>query len=1017
MADQSKLTDPRTTAAEGQVRPPSAIKSFNRRWAVEQVIDHQVTLRFNFDGREYTAYAGDSIASALAAAGVKTFSRSFKYHRRRGLLCVAGNCPNCLVTVDGTPNVRSCKTPVREGMQVSSQNAWPSLEADAMSLVQLAGRFLPVGFYYKAFMRPRQLWPLYEKALRHAAGLGKINPAPRTEEFDKEYLHADVTVIGSGPAGLQAALAAAGQVARVALLEDNAWLGGHLRHTGGVIDGRPAIQHAAELVKRVENHPNIAVYKETLAFGWYDHNWIGAVRGEGLIRLRTKTMVVSTGAYEILPVFENNDLPGVMLASGASRLLHLWGVLPGRRAVVVSANRRGLQAALDLIRAGVEVPLVAELREEPESELLDQLQEAGVEVLTSTTVDRALGGRSVKGVLLRHRESSKSRQADCDLLVLACGFMPANELLYQAGGKFAWSKDLNEFIPLELPATVFAAGEAAGTHLLEDVEQEGVLAGLEAARSAGFGTDVVGRRIAGVPIPSKSSSGIGARLSQIVAERRATRQSWTALPLPASKSKKDFVCLCEDVTVADVAHAIEEGYDSIELLKRYSTISMGPCQGKMCNMNAMRLAAHYNRQPVAETGTTTSRPPVRPVSLGALAGRHMEPLRLTPMHPWHIAHGARLMNAGLWKRPEHYGDPLAEVRAVRQAVGLIDVSTLGKFHLSGPDVPDLLERVYTNRWRNLEVGRVRYGVMVNDEGVVIDDGVTARLDEQLYYMTTTSTGAGQVYEWIEWWLQSGWGFDVQVLPATELRAAMNLTGPRARQVLAKVASGVDLEDDAFPYLHARQGIVARAPAVLMRIGFTGELGYEIHTPSGYGLHVWEALMAAGEEFGIRPVGVEAQRVLRLEKGHLIVGQDTDALSNPYEANLGWAVKLDKEDFLGKPALQMASERSVEKRLSLPSVPTFGWKSTLRLVGFEMPDRTLPEEADQIVLPGKDLEIIGRVTSVRYSPTLDKVIGLCWLPAEMSDPGQTFSVRTSGELHTGRVAPLPFYDPEGARLRA
>jgi sarcosine oxidase subunit alpha len=953
-----------------------------------QVIDREITLHFTFDGQEYTAYGGDSIASALAAAGIKTFSRSFKYHRRRGLLCVAGNCPNCLVTVDGTPNVRSCKTPVQEGMQVSSQNAWPSLETDAMSLVQLIGRFLPVGFYYKTFMRPRLLWPLYEKILRQAAGLGKVNLSPKEEQFDNEYLHADVTVIGGGPAGLQAALAAADQGARLVLLEEDDWLGGHLRYTGEMTSGQPAIQQAAGLVEQVENHPNITVYKQTLAFGWYDHNWIGAVHGQRLYKLRTKSLVVASGAYEYPPVFENNDLPGMMLASGARRLLHLWGVLPGKRAVVVSGNRRGLQTALDLVQAGVEVLLVVEIREEPESDLMDALKAARVEVQNKTMVVKAMGGRSVTGVQLRHRDSGQISQVDCDLLVLACGLIPANGLLYQAGGNFEWSEYLNEFIPTQLPAMVFAAGEAVGTHLLEDIEREGRLAGLEAARASGFNGEAVAERIAA--------------LSQIVSERRAARQPWSTLPLP-DKGKRDFVCLCEDVSQADVAHSIEEGYDSVELLKRYSTIGMGPCQGKMCNTNAMRLAAYYNQQQAADTGTTTSRPPVRPVSLGALAGRHMEPVRLTPMHAWHLEHGAKLMNAGLWKRPEHYGDPLAEVRAVRQAAGLIDVSTLGKFHLSGPDVPLLLERVYTNRWRNLGIGRVRYGVMVNEEGVILDDGVTARLDQDLYYMTTTSSGAAQVYEWIEWWLQSGWELDVQVLPATELRAAMNLTGPRARQVLAKLVEDANLDNDAFPYLHVRQATVAGAPAVLMRIGFTGELGFEIHTPSAYGLHVWEALMDAGEEFGIQPFGVEAQRILRLEKGHIIVGQDTDALSNPYEANLGWAVKLDKQDFVGKPALRIANGRGAEKRL----------------VGFLMPDGTLLEEGNQIVRPGEGplgLEIIGRVTSVRYSPTLDQIIGLCWLPVDMAEAGQSFSVRTRGELRLGRVVSLPFYDPKGERLR-
>jgi sarcosine oxidase subunit alpha len=387
------------------------------------------------------------------------------------------------------------------------------------------------------------------------------------------------------------------------------------------------------------------------------------------------------------------------------------------------------------------------------------------------------------------------------------------------------------------------------------------------------------------------------------------------------------------------------------------------------------------------------------VTLGALGGRLMEPVRVTPMHEWHLEHGAKMMNAGLWKRPEHYGDIESEVSAVRERAGLIDLTPLGKFHVQGPDARELLERIYTNKWEKLGVGRVRYGIMVNEEGIIIDDGVTARLDDDFYYMTATSSGASSAYEYIQWWLQSGWQMDVTLTNATDFRAAMNLAGPRSRDVLMKITEGVDLSNDAFPYMHVREATVAGAPALLMRIGFTGELSYEIHVPSGFALHVWEAILKAGSEFGIAPFGVEAQRTLRLEKGHFIVGQDTDGLTNPFEADAAWAVKLDKADFLGKPSLQRASQAGI----------------THKLVGFEMPDGTLPEEANQIVRAGDG--IIGRVTSVRYSPTLDKVIGLCWLPIDMTQPGTTFSVRVRGELKTGRVAHHPFYDPDGERLRS
>ncbi|MDT8305120.1 MAG: 2Fe-2S iron-sulfur cluster-binding protein [Anaerolineae bacterium] len=953
-----------------------------------QVIDRSRPLTFTWQGRPYTAYEGDTIASALAAAGVETFSRSFKYHRRRGLLCVSGDCPNCLVRAGDEPNVRACRTRVEAGMDVRAQNAWPSLDTDVMSLTQLASRFLPPGFYYKTFTRPRALWPFYEGVLRRAAGLGAVDPDAAPARFDhKVYEHADVLVAGGGPAGMRAALAAAGAGARVLLLEEQDALGGHLRYSGGDVNGQPAHEAARALAAEVRAHPNVTVMLDTLVIGAYDHGWFGAVQGKRLLKVRATAAVVAAGAHEQPLVFANNDLPGIMLASGVARLLHLWGVLPGRRAVVVSANPRGLQLARDLLQAGCAVT-VAEMRATPEAALVEALRAGRVELLTGATVLQASGSKRVESVTLT-LPGGETRVIPCDLLVLATGYLPANGLLNHAGAKPVWNAALNEFVPAGLRAGMFAAGEINGTHALAPIEREGTLAGLQAARFAGYGGDATENEIA--------------RLSAEVAAAQAQRAPWTPAQTLAPEQKKDFVCFCEDVTQADVRMTIEEGYDSMELLKRYSTISMGPCQGKMCNMAAMRLCAHHNRLSIGETGTTTARPPTRPVSLGVLGGRLLEPVRYTPLHDWHRAHGAILMNAGQWQRPEHYGDPLAEVRAVRAAVGLIDVSTLGKLLLEGSQVPDLLERIYTNRWRRLARGRVRYGLMVNEEGVVMDDGVTARLDDDRYYLTATTGGAGAVYEWIEWWLQSGWQLDARVVDVTELYAAMNLAGPYAREVLAAVASDLDLRDETFPYLGVRRGTVAGAPATLMRIGFTGELSYEIHVPAGYGLHVWQALMDAGAQYGIRPFGVEAQRILRLEKGHIIVGQDTDGLTNPFEAGMAWVVKTDKLDFLGRRALLMSDEQGHSKRL----------------VGFTITGGALPEEGNQIVRPGAGptgLEIIGRITSVRYSPTLDRVIGLCWLPVEMAMPGRTFTVRARGELLSGEVVATPFYDPEEVRLR-
>jgi sarcosine oxidase subunit alpha len=600
---------------------------------------------------------------------------------------------------------------------------------------------------------------------------------------------------------------------------------------------------------------------------------------------------------------------------------------------------------------------------------VSRLADAGIMVRAETVIVKAVGQDRVQGVEI----SGMPGKVDCDLIVICADTAPANELLSLAGAKLAWDAGSGAFMPSALPPGVFAAGSVAGVQDLEAIRRDGRMAGLRAAHAVGYGE---------VPVEDQAQP------------ERAVYASY-----PLQPGQHDVVCWCEDVTSKDIRHSIAEGYDSIELIKRYSTISMGPCQGKMCGVNAMRLVAQLSGQSVEVTGTTASRPPVEPVLMDTLAGRVMEPVRVTPLHAWHISHHARLMNAGLWKRPEHYGDPVAEALAVRERAGIIDVSTLGKLQISGPDVVPLLERLYTNRWQNLGVGRVRYGVMVNDEGVVMDDGTTARLADDLYYMTTTSSGAAGVYEWIEWWLQSGWAFDVQVVNVTEAYAAFNVAGPRARDVIAQVTD-LDVSREAFPYLHVRQAQVAGAPAIILRIGFTGELSYEIHVPSGYGAHVWQALIDAGQPVGMVPFGMEAQRILRLEKGHILVGQETDALTNPFEASMGWAVKLDKDDFLGKPSLMLQAD-GVEKRL----------------VGFEMVDGVMPEEMNQIVRqsPG-GLEIIGRVTSVRRSPSLKKIIGLCWLPAEMAASDQTFSVRVRGELHTGRVVDVPFYDPEGSRLR-
>ena len=964
-------------------------------------IERAQSLQFTFNGSPYTALAGDTITSALWAAGVRVFGRSFKYHRPRGPFSFTHDDTNAIVRVDDEPNVRAGSRPVRAGMVVQSQNSWPSLETDLMSLTRFGARLMPIGFYYKTFIRPKALWPLYEGVLRRLAGLGYVTSEHPATEYDKQYLFADVLVIGGGPAGLSAALSAAGSGARVLLLEESPQLGGHLLYTRRTVETEngpvAAYALAAQLADRVQQHPNIQVVANTSVFGIYDHHWVGAVQNETrLLKIRAQSLVIANGAYERPLIFENSDLPGVLLGSAAQRLMHLYAVRPGQRAVVLSANDDGLRVALDLLAAGVGLAAVAELRSAPNPVLLGELAQAGVAVRTGTVVSEAQGRNTLSAVTLatlepgngpglRIRPGSDESIA-CDLLVMSVGWTAATGLLYQAKSQLAYDEARAELLPTTLPAGVYAAGRVTGAQEAETALLQGQAAGLNAAAAAGFGA----------PAPEAVVLPAG--------ERQAGEAVRNAAAVYVDGGKARFISFDEDVTVGDLRDAVAEGYRSMELLKRYSTLSMGPSQGKYENANVMALAAEANGQSIAETGTTTSRPPLIPISLGALAGRNMEPVKYTAMHAWHVAHGAKLMNVGLWKRPEHYGNAAAEVHATRNGVGLIDVGTLGKIMLRGPDVPKLLDRLYTNRFSNLTPGRARYGLMCNEEGVVADDGVTARLDEDTWYMTTTTSGAAAVYEGIEWNLQSGWNYQVHVTPLTDAYAAMNLTGPRARELLQPLTE-LDLSNEAFPYMGVRRGLVAGVPAILLRIGFTGELGYELHVPAGYGLYLWETLFAAGSQHGLAPFGVEAQRIMRLEKGHLIISQDTDGLTNPLMADLGWAVKLDKSQFTGKQSLVRVERNGV----------------THRLVGYQMLDRTvLPEEANQIVQPNPrtpvGLEIIGRITSARYSPTLAQSIGLCWLPVGQSMPGSEFTVRIRGELHKGQVVPLPFYDPEGKRLR-
>jgi sarcosine oxidase, subunit alpha len=939
--------------------------------------DTEVT--FTFDGREVTGLEGDTIGSALFADGQRTFSRSFKYHRRRGLLCCAGQCPNCLVAVDGAPGVRACTEPVREGMRVEHMNASPSLEFDAMRATDLfGGPFTPPGFYYKTFIRPRRLWPLYEKVLRHAAGLGKLRKSQPEREWRTEYRrrHADVLVFGGGAAGLSAAAAAAELGADVVLADEGPEPGGRLLAENGV-------EHARKLTERARA-AGVEILANAPALGTFD-GLVPVWQGDTLHQVRARQQVYATGAIEQPLLFPGNDLPGVMLSGGVRRLIAMYSVKPGMRAVVATVDDRGLEGALALLRAGVEVCCVADLRDHVSGGPAGALERMNVDLMRGATVLEVRGRSHVEGAVLGRPGSDEGKRiVACDLLVVSGGTAPATSLVAQAGATTAYDESHGHFALSHVPEGVLVAGELTGHGELEVAELSGALAGADAAHALGLGDDNSRARAE--------------------AEREALRaQGWSppvAVPPAVTSDRKGkcFACLCEDVTAKDIHLSVEEGYDSIELSKRYTTATMGPCQGRMCQLPAVRLMAKETGTSLAEVGTTTARPPWHAVPMGALAGRPFEPAKRSSIHARHRELGANVMWAGDWRRAYDYGDPKAEAMAVHKSAGLIDVSTLGKLIVRGPEAGEFLDRLYPNRFSNLKPGRIRYGVITSDSGRVMDDGTICRLDDESFYVTTTSSGAGAIYDWFTWWL-ADWQLEVHITDITQALSAVNLAGPHAREIMGHVTE-LDCSAEAFTYLDGKQTEVAGVPCLILRIGFVGEVGYEIHCPAAQGEHLWDALMAAGRGYGIKPFGLEPQRLLRLQKMHILVGQDTDSESNPFGAAMPWIVKLDKEqDWIGKWALQHYESQPSETAL----------------VGFTLQNGQVPTEG-AVVMPSNGSPM-GQVTSARYSRQLGQVIGLAWVPAALAKDGARILISDEDKRIEGEVQTRPFYDPDGEILRS
>ena len=953
-------------------------------------IDRAQELQFDFEGTSYRGYAGDVIASALWANGIRMTGRSFKYHRPRGIYSLSGHDANSMFS-DGTrTHLRGDSVPLGKGMDLRAINTLGGLKRDKLNWIEPFSRFMPVGFYYKVFHRPPWLFPFHEKQIRKIAGLGEINPALSSSISPKDYAWCDILIVGGGASGLEAARAAGEAGARVMLIEEQVRLGGSLAWQHGRDQAAQAVR--GELLDAVAAMDNVEVRCQTMAGGHYDDHWVALFDGQRMSKVRAGAVVYATGAIEQPAVFGHNDLPGVMLASAAQRLARLYAVKPCERMVLLAANSEAYSAALDMIAVGVEVAAIADLRPEGElSQLGREVASAGVPIQRGYAIGEAVPNGAKSGLRaavvapLNPNGQIDTRRGEaiaCDGIAVSVGWMPNSALLSQAGVKFSYDPELEQLTPAAQPDGVFVAGRVRGVYDLDDQRADGYCQGLAAARYVGCYDGEVTEQVESAQVAHSHP-----------------------YPIFAHTGKKNFVDFDEDLHLADFVNAHQEGYDSVELLKRYSTVGMGPSQGKLANMNAMRILARLNGDTIDETGSTTSRPFYQPVPLRQLAGRRFHPMRRTAMHDWHAQHDAQFYHAGDWYRPEYYRRAGAqrdecivqEAQQVRASLGIIDVSTLGKILVNGPDAVKLLERLYTGRFKKLAIGRYRYGVALDESGVVIEDGVIARLAEDRFYVTATSGGASAFYrEMLRW--ASIWGLDVTLSNVTSQLAALNLAGPHSREALAGLTD-IDLSAHAFPYLGVREGEVCGVRSLVMRVGFVGELGYEVHVPAGEGEHVWQAIFAAGKRWEIGPFGVEAQRMLRLEKGHLIVGHDTDALTDPFEAGLAGTIGKNKPFFIGQRSLRVYADR--ERKRVLVGVR---WPA-----GFK--DR-LPEECNLILRAGR---IVGRITSIAAVATLGYPLAMAFVEPDMAESGTRLEVRLDdGSTSVAEVAQLPFYDPGDAR---
>jgi len=956
-----------------------------------RLIDRAYQLPFRFDGRQFRGLSGDTLASALLANGQLMMGRSFKYHRPRGPLASGAEEPNALLGLGQggrfEPNQRATTTALVGGMVTTSQNCWPSLEVDIGAVNSWLYRFLPAGFYYKTFIHPRSFWKhVFEPVIRRSAGLGKAPHQPDPDSYEQAYAHADLVVVGGGIAGLTAARDAARQGKSVTVLEQNPHWGG--RTPTDHADGQARID---ALLAELRALPNVTLRRNTMATGLYDHGYLIAREAladhdpnadlprQRLWRIRAGHVIVASGALERPLSFAGNDVPGVMLASAVRDFIRDYGVAPGRRIVLVTNNDDAYRTALAALDAGLEVPAVIDAQPTVSGTLPEAARARGIRLLPASAIAGIKGHRAVEGVKLCSHvgEGRVSEVIEADCVAMSGGWSPVVHLWSHCGGKLNWSDAQAMFVPDTARPPTGADGKAMATPV-----------------GAAAGDLLVG-----------------------AAAEQPLMPVWV-MPINATRAMKFKMWLDfqNDVKVSDVELAAQEGYASVEHTKRYTTLGMATDQGKVSNINGLAVLSQALKQPIPQTGTTTFRPPYTPLTLGTIAaearGALFQPLRKTQMHGWHEAHGAHWEPVGHWRRPycypqagESHADAVArEVRAVRDGVGTLDASTLGKIIVKGPDAGRFLDMIYTGMMSTLPVGKCRYGLICNENGFLTDDGVAARLGEDTWLVHTTTGGADRIHAHMEDWLQcEWWDWKVWTANVTEQWAQVAVVGPKARLLLERLG-GMDLSPEALPFMGWAEGEIGGIPTRIYRISFSGELSFELAVPAKRGLELWERLHEAGADLGITPYGTEAMHVMRAEKGFIMIGDETDGTVIPQDLGLGWAISKKKSDYIGKRAQERSFMTSPDR-----------WK----LVGLESLDgRMLPDGVYAVaegVNGNGQRNMQGRVTSTYVSPTLNRPIAMGLVRHGPERMGEVLEFPVAGqESFKARIVDPVFYDKEGSR---